>query len=559
MSATIQAAVYSRKSTEQRASEEDRSCVRQIANARAFAAAKGWHVADEHVYTDDGVSGVRTKALVSKARMLSAIAAPGGPPFQALVMQANDRLSRRDGDEALAELKAIARAGVAIWFYADGTMFEHGTIQSNMYNYFKAEFAAEYRRSVSAKTREALVRRAQLGHVAGGACFGYDQVRVGSHVERTVNRDEAAVVCDIYRRYAAGEGLANIAHGLNRKRVRCPRPQQQRVSGWCPSSVRSVLRRPLYRGQIVYGQRGRPVGADPESKPVLMPKDSWLLATAEHLRIVPERLAEIVDARFASQKTRCLRISGGRILGRAPGEGSPFLLTGLLLCGVCGGGMDVGSGTTGSGSSRRRTWHYRCLTRRRKGVACCTNKLTAPMGDADSAVMDAIADTLLSPEVVEQAIAHAERLLAGADGEEAQRRAGIERELREATAAVSRLTKAVAQGGPLDSLVDALSAAERRQVALRGELAEISKPKARPDGAKVRAELRSYLDDWRGLLRGHVHQSQQILRRLIVGRLTFVPKGKHYEFRGVGTVRPLLGGVVPKLASPPGIEPGSRP
>jgi hypothetical protein len=52
---------------------------------------------------------------------------------------------------------------------------------------------------------------------------------------------------------------------------------------------------------------------------------------------------------------------------------------------------------------------------------------------------------------------------------------------------------------------------------------------------------------------GHVPQMQQILRRLIVGKLTCTPKlnGDH-EFVGRGTVRPLLAGVVRKLASPTG-------
>ena len=44
---------------------------------------------------------------------------------------------------------------------------------------------------------------------------------------------------------------------------------------------------------------------------------------------------------------------------------------------------------------------------------------------------------------------------------------------------------------------------------------------------------------------------QQILRRLIVGKLTFTPKlNGDYEFTGRGTVRPLLVGVIRKLASP---------
>jgi hypothetical protein len=68
---------------------------------------------------------------------------------------------------------------------------------------------------------------------------------------------------------------------------------------------------------------------------------------------------------------------------------------------------------------------------------------------------------------------------------------------------------------------------------------------------------------YRKLLRGHWPQMQQILRRLVVGKLTFTPKlNGDYEFAGRGTVRPLLAGEVRKLASPTGgrdtYEPGPR-
>lgn len=50
---------------------------------------------------------------------------------------------------------------------------------------------------------------------------------------------------------------------------------------------------------------------------------------------------------------------------------------------------------------------------------------------------------------------------------------------------------------------------------------------------------------------------QQILRRLIVGKFTFTPKlNGDYEFAGRGTVRPLLAGVIRKLASPTGTVTG---
>ena len=78
------AAIYARKSTEQPGADADaKSVARQIDNARAFAAAKGWTVADAHVYADDAISGAETRKLVNRQRLLDALAR-GRPPFQVL-------------------------------------------------------------------------------------------------------------------------------------------------------------------------------------------------------------------------------------------------------------------------------------------------------------------------------------------------------------------------------------------------------------------------------------------------------------------------------------------
>ena len=69
------------------------------------------------------------------------------------------------------------------------------------------------------------------------------------------------------------------------------------------------------------------------------------------------------------------------------------------------------------------------------------------------------------------------------------------------------------------------------------------------DVSTVRAKLKAYVDDYRKLLRGHVPQMQQILRRLVVGKLTFTRKlNGDYEFTGRGTVRHLISSVERKLA-----------
>src|SRR6185369_10628560 len=144
---------------------------RQVENARAFAEARGWTVEDHLVFIDDGISGAETIKLVAKQRMLST-------SFDVLVMQAPDRLSRRDGAEALMELRALSRRA-EIWFYSDGTRFESGTLAANVTGYLKSEFAAEFRRAITTKTSEAMRRKASMGKVTGGRVFGYDNVRTG--------------------------------------------------------------------------------------------------------------------------------------------------------------------------------------------------------------------------------------------------------------------------------------------------------------------------------------------------------------------------------------------
>jgi site-specific DNA recombinase len=120
--------------------------------------------------------------------------------------------------------------------------------------------------------------KARNGHVTGGKVFGYDNVRVGGHVERRINPTEAAVIQDIFQRYANGEGFKGIAHALNGLGLPSPRPQRGRPSGWDPGTVRAALRRSLYRGIVVYNKTSKR-SEDGKRFPGRQPKkskDQWL-------------------------------------------------------------------------------------------------------------------------------------------------------------------------------------------------------------------------------------------------------------------------------------------
>src|SRR6266545_3944400 len=104
------AAIYARKSTEQRVTDDAKSVTRQVELARDFATSKGWQVAEEHVYRDDGISGAEFKDRPGLASLLLAVKS-SPRPFDVVVAMDESRLGR-DQFQTAYLLQQIADAGV---------------------------------------------------------------------------------------------------------------------------------------------------------------------------------------------------------------------------------------------------------------------------------------------------------------------------------------------------------------------------------------------------------------------------------------------------------------
>lgn len=137
----------------------------------------------------------------------------------------------------------------------------------------------------------------KAARVTGGACFGYTNVRVlndhgqPSHTERRINESEAGVVRRIFQLCAEGKGVKAIAKILNAEGAPCPRPQRVCPKGWASSSVRSVLYRRTYLGEIVYGQTKKR-NAWGQRKYERRPKREWLcVPQAAQRSSAPTRLS----------------------------------------------------------------------------------------------------------------------------------------------------------------------------------------------------------------------------------------------------------------------------
>lgn len=87
---------------------------RQVERAKAYAAARGWTVEDEHIYIDDGISGAEFKNRPALLRMLNRLR-----EFNVIIMSELSRLGREQSQTSNA-LASVARQGRARLLLPDG-------------------------------------------------------------------------------------------------------------------------------------------------------------------------------------------------------------------------------------------------------------------------------------------------------------------------------------------------------------------------------------------------------------------------------------------------------
>jgi site-specific DNA recombinase len=553
------AAIYARKSTEQYGvADEQKSVARQIDHARDYASRKGWTVDDAAVFVDDGISGAEFANRPGFLRLMNAV--KPRPPFQVLVMSEESRLGREAIETAYA-LKQLVTAGVRVFFYLED---RERTLDSPTDKIMLSltAFADELEREKARqRTYDAMLRKARAGHVTGGRVFGYDNVEVldgegrRHHVERRINEVEAVVVRRIFDLCAAGQGLRTIARTLNEDRVLAPRAQQGRPCAWIGTSIRELLYRDLYRGVVVWNKTRKRNAWGLERRSVKAPAD-WITTEALQLRIITDAQWIAAHARLEQSRQTYLRGTHGQLWGRPiDGHESKYLLTNMCRCGLCGGTMIVQSRSHG----RQRAFFYACSSFHHRGKTVCPNSLRMRLEVADDAILSVLERELLDPEILQEAAARAAaRVAAPAEDVEARRHT-LEAALAHTEAALARLTQAIADGGPMSTLVQAIRDQERRHQTLRAELADMVRPRVVPlNLSELKAKVLEKSQEWRALLRKHAPIARQMVRKLVEGRIVFTPdrEAGRYRFTVPGTMGNFFSGLVPlAMASPTGFEP----
>ncbi len=439
--------VYARYSSD---NQREASIADQIRICRAHIEQQAWEYLT--AYTDHAISGASTlrpgyQKLLEDAR---------GHQFEIIVAESLDRLSR-DLEDVAGMFKLLSFLGIKLMTLAEGEIGE-------LHVGFKGAMNAIYLKDLSQKTHRGLEGRIRQGKSGGGLCYGYevvlDQAPDGAQIRggRRIIEAEAKVVRRIFHAFAAGQSPKVIAHALNRDGVLGPRNRS-----WGPSTIygnwrrgTGVLNNELYVGRLIWN-RQRFVKDPQTGKRIAKPnpESAWINEPVPELRIVPDQLWHEVKERQAV--TRKLLVNDRNGIRAERARRPVYLLSGLLKCGACKGGM-----------SKISAHHYGCSTARNRGT--CDNLLTIRRDLLEESVLAGIKGKLMHPDLVKEFIAEYHREInrhaATQDGE----RQEIQRELTKAVREIRQIIDAIKSGIRSPTMAAELDSLEKRKSAFQKRL-----------------------------------------------------------------------------------------
>ena len=190
-------------------------------------------------------------------------------------------------------------------------------------------------------------------------------------------------------------------------------------------------------------------------------------------------------------------------------------------------------------------------------------------------VLRAVTRDVLDPEVVREALDLAVRDLEQPAIAGAARLDTLKNELARVEVELNRYAEAVADAGPLETLLQAVKVREQRRDTIRSELKTLTtQRRVEPrDTSDIRATLVKYLEMWRAMAHQGVAEARDLLRAVLVGRFVFTPvipppdlpprKGPGrkprfiYELKGEASLSGLIAGLISasSVVAPTGFEP----
>lgn len=308
------------------------------------------------------------------------------------------------------------KKGVEI-IYTNDDIENTKSFQSAVVRTIKHAAAGDYSRRLSVLVTRAAINLAKEGYWPGGAApYAYKRAEVDKerrflkkleYGERCYNPNhkvalmlgdhrEVGTVYRIFDYFVNREiDLRTIARILNRDEIPSPRSKfresgqswnkevlgRVESSKWTYLSLFSIITNEIYTGRLIWGvekrgifSRSENIWGDKETRLSRHDRQNLIVCSGSHPAIVPEELFKKAKEILSSKK-----IYRGH---RKAFVYSPYLLSGMIVCGTCGWRFHGGTYVQRSGENVAKRRYYRdegyCL---RKGKVCSCYYIRAELLD----------------------------------------------------------------------------------------------------------------------------------------------------------------------------------
>lgn len=318
------------------------------------------------IYGDEGKSGTKMK---NRTQLLRLLDNASRNQFDVILIKDPSRLARNVVDFLTAVRKLRALGVQVIFVNYDLSSSDSSEFMLTMLSAIAQEESANMSKRVKFGKRI----NAEKGRVPN-LVYGYNKT-AGEYFSLSINDVEAAIVREIFERYASEEmGASLIATDLNRRGYKT-----KRNCAFTQKAITSILSNPLYTGRVVNGKQevsdfltGTRTDRDTED---------WLITQRPELRIVSDELFDQAQQIRAS-RLRAYAVTGDRVSNR-------YLFSGLLRCKCCGRHFARVSRTY------KNTYVRWCCTNRMvDGKQVCVNKTKVQEEELEAVIREYLASLL---------------------------------------------------------------------------------------------------------------------------------------------------------------------
>lgn len=308
----------------------------------------------------------------------------------------------------------------------------------------------------------------QCKHTGGCPPLGYD---LDENKHLVINPHEAKAVKIIFEMFADGHGYSEIANRLNELGY-----EPKRGGMFQKNSLKSILNNEKYTGVFVFNRLAPKDCRGKRNGNALKPLDQMVRIEGGCPAIVSKKLFQKVQRRSAANKRNAGQYHSKEF----------YLMTGKMICGVCGKRMQGNLRFSGRDKTRLAT--YRCPTHRK---ICKNKELNKDYLDAYIAVM--IGEKIMNPSALKKAVTKVNQHIRKYNKDYDSDHAAIAEQYNNVTENLDNITAAIEKGVLTESIIQRAESleTEKSQLEIRLQSMQILEPIVYQDVSYLLTEWKS--------------------------------------------------------------------